>query len=310
MIRLDHVTKRYPGTSAASVDDLTLEIPEGMTVALIGPSGCGKTTTMRMINRLVEPTQGRIFVGGEDVTRGDPILLRRRIGYVIQQVGLFPHMTIAENIAAVPRLLGWDRTRIARRSAELLHLVGLDPEEMLGRYPRQLSGGQRQRVGVARALAADPPVLLMDEPFGALDPIARARLQTEFRQILERVRKTVVLVTHDLDEAIRLGDRIAIMRGGTIVQYDTPEAVLSRPTDAFVEDFVGTDRAIKRLSLFKVSEAMTAGAPATGAHSVVETGTLRDALAVMVAANSDELAVVDELGGVKGRLTRQAIFTR
>ena len=310
MIRLDHVTKRYPGTSAASVDDLTLEIPEGMTVALIGPSGCGKTTTMRMINRLVEPTQGRIFVGGEDVTRGDPILLRRRIGYVIQQVGLFPHMTIAENIAAVPRLLGWDRTRIARRSAELLRLVGLDPEEMLPRYPRQLSGGQRQRVGVARALAADPPVLLMDEPFGALDPIARAHLQTEFRQILERVRKTVVLVTHDLDEAIRLGDRIAIMRGGTIVQYDTPEAVLSRPADAFVEDFVGTDRAIKRLSLFKVSETMTAGAPATGAHRVVETGTLRDALAVMVAANSDELAVVDELGGVKGRLTRQAIFAR
>ncbi|MGE9126174.1 ABC transporter ATP-binding protein, partial [Escherichia coli] len=284
-------------------------VPEGSTVALIGPSGCGKTTTMRMINRLIDPTEGRIIVNGEDVTKVDPVILRRHIGYVIQQVGLFPHMTIAQNIAAVPKLLGWDEARIRSRTDELLHLVGLDPAEMLKRYPRQLSGGQRQRIGVARALAADPPVLLMDEPFGAIDPIARTRLQDEFRQILQRVRKTVVLVTHDLDEAIRLGDRIAIMKSGRIVQYDTPDAILSHPADAFVENFVGIDRAIKRLSLFTVSDAMTADKPQDGAHPVAATSNLRDALALMVAANSDVLAVVDAAGAVSGRLTRDAIFS-
>jgi osmoprotectant transport system ATP-binding protein len=309
VITLEHVTKRYPGAGIAAVDDLSLEIPEGMTVALIGPSGCGKTTTMRMINRLVDPTAGKILVNGEDVTRVDPILLRRHIGYVIQQVGLFPHMTIAQNIAAVPKLLGWDRVRIADRTEELLHLVGLDPQEMLNRYPRQLSGGQRQRIGVARALAADPPVLLMDEPFGALDPITRTRLQTEFRQILKRVRKTVVLVTHDLDEATRLGDRVAIMKGGKIVQYDTPDVVLSRPADAFVESFVGIDRALKRLSLFLVSDAMSGALPSENTRSVGAASSLRDALALMVAANSNVLAVVDEFGIVKGRLTREAIFS-
>ncbi|MEA3152359.1 MAG: osmoprotectant transport system ATP-binding protein [Gammaproteobacteria bacterium] len=309
MITLEHVTKRYPGAGIAAVDDLSLEIPEGMTVALIGPSGCGKTTTMRMINRLVDPTAGKILVNGEDVTRVDPILLRRHIGYVIQQVGLFPHMTIAQNIAAVPKLLGWDRVRIADRTEELLHLVGLDPQEMLNRYPRQLSGGQRQRIGVARALAADPPVLLMDEPFGALDPITRTRLQAEFRQILKRVRKTVVLVTHDLDEATRLGDRVAIMKGGKIVQYDTPDVVLSRPADAFVESFVGIDRALKRLSLFLVSDAMSGALPSENTRSVGAASSLRDALALMVAANSNVLAVVDEFGIVKGRLTREAIFS-
>jgi osmoprotectant transport system ATP-binding protein len=309
VITLEHVTKRYPGAGIAAVDDLSLEIPEGMTVALIGPSGCGKTTTMRMINRLVDPTAGKILVNGEDVTRVDPILLRRHIGYVIQQVGLFPHMTIAQNIAAVPKLLGWDRVRIADRTEELLHLVGLDPQEMLNRYPRQLSGGQRQRIGVARALAADPPVLLMDEPFGALDPITRTRLQAEFRQILKRVRKTVVLVTHDLDEATRLGDRVAIMKGGKIVQYDTPDVVLSRPADAFVESFVGIDRALKRLSLFLVSDAMSGALPSENTRSVGAASSLRDALALMVAANSNVLAVVDEFGIVKGRLTREAIFS-
>jgi osmoprotectant transport system ATP-binding protein len=280
-----------------------------MTVALIGPSGCGKTTTMRMINRLVDPTTGKILVNGEDVTQVDPVLLRRHIGYVIQQVGLFPHMTIAQNIAAVPKLLGWDQARIARRTEELLHLVGLDPGQMLERYPAQLSGGQRQRVGVARALAGDPPVLLMDEPFGALDPIARSLLQAEFRQILKRVRKTVVLVTHDLDEAARLGDRIAIMKSGRIVQYDTPNVVLSHPADAFVENFVGVDRALVRLSLFTAGDAMTAELP-PGQTGVVGLGSnLRDALALMVAANSDVLGVVDEFGALKGRLTRQAIFS-
>lgn len=309
MINMEHVTKRFAGNDIASVDDLSLVVPEGTTTALIGPSGCGKTTTMRMINRLIDPTEGRIIVNGEDVTKVDPVELRRHIGYVIQQVGLFPHMTIAQNIAAVPKLLGWDNPKIESRTEELLHLVGLDPSEMLKRYPRQLSGGQRQRIGVARALAADPPVLLMDEPFGAIDPIARARLQDEFRQILQRVRKTVVLVTHDLDEAIRLGDRIAIMKDGKIVQYDTPDAVLSHPVDAFVENFVGIDRAIKRLSLFTVSDAMNDDAPRAGAHTVRRESSLRDALALMVAANSDVLAVVNDDGAVQGKLTRDAIFS-
>lgn len=308
MINMEHVTKRFAADGPASVDDLSLVVPEGTTTALIGPSGCGKTTTMRMINRLIDPTEGKIIVNGEDVTKVDPVELRRHIGYVIQQVGLFPHMTIAQNIAAVPKLLGWTEAKITRRTEELLDLVGLDPSEMLKRYPRQLSGGQRQRIGVARALAADPPVLLMDEPFGAIDPIARTRLQDEFRQILRRVRKTVVLVTHDLDEAIRLGDRIAIMKSGKIVQYDTPDAVLSHPADAFVENFVGIDRAIKRLSLFTVNDAMNTTTPRTDASTVAPTSSLRDALALMVAANSDVLAVVDESGVVKGQLTRDAIF--
>ena len=309
MITLEHVTKQYPVTGVVAVDDLSLHIPEGETVALIGPSGCGKTTAMRMINRLVDPTAGKILVNGEDVTQVDPVLLRRHIGYVIQQVGLFPHMTIAQNIAAVPKLLGWDQTRITRRTEELLHLVGLDPEQMLERYPAELSGGQRQRVGVARALAADPPVLLMDEPFGALDPIARSLLQAEFRQILRRVRKTVVLVTHDLDEAALLGDRIAIMKSGRIVQYDTPNVVLSHPADPFVENFVGVDRALVRLSLFTASDAMTAELPPANTGVIGIGSNLRDALASMVAANSDVLGVVDEFGTLKGRLTRQAIFS-
>jgi osmoprotectant transport system ATP-binding protein len=308
MIRMENVTKRYAESGAPSVDNLTLDVPEGSTVALIGPSGCGKTTTMRMINRLIEPTEGRIFVNGEDVTEADPVLLRRQIGYVIQNVGLFPHMTIAENIASVPKLLGWEQKRIDARTLELLDLVGLDPKEMLKRYPRQLSGGQRQRIGVARALAADPAVLLMDEPFGAIDPIARTRLQDEFKQILKSVKKTVVLVTHDLDEAIRLGDRIAIMKTGKIVQYDTPDTILSKPVDDFVANFVGIDRAIKRLSLFTVADAMVTGAPAASGPSVAVTANLRDALSLMVAANSDVIAVADDHGTVTGHLTRDAIF--
>jgi osmoprotectant transport system ATP-binding protein len=243
------------------------------------------------------------------VTRADPVQLRRHIGYVIQNVGLFPHMTIADNIASVPKLLGWEQSRIDRRTEELLGLVGLEPKDFLARYPRQLSGGQRQRIGVARALAADPPVLLMDEPFGAIDPIARTRLQDEFKQILKRVRKTVVIVTHDLDEAIRLGDRIAIMRTGKIVQYDTPDAILSAPADQFVADFVGIDRAIKRLSLFTVADAMEAGAEASNTASVQPGSSLRDALSLMVAANSNDLSVVDATGAKLGRLTRDAVFS-
>src|SRR5476651_2792930 len=226
MIRLEQITKRFAPHGPAAIDELTMEMPEGTTTALIGPSGCGKTTTMRMINRLIEPSSGRIILGGEDVTRIDPVELRRRIGYVIQQIGLFPHMTIAENIATVPRLLGWAEARIKSRVDELIHLVGLDPAVIAARYPRQLSGGQRQRIGVARALAADPPVMLMDEPFGAIDPINREVIQDEFLKLQENLGKTILFVSHDIDEAIKMGDRIAIFRDGRIEQFGTPDQVL------------------------------------------------------------------------------------
>ncbi|MFF5139964.1 ABC transporter ATP-binding protein [Streptomyces sp. NPDC013157] len=248
MIRFEQVTKRYAdGTTA--VDGLSFEVPEGELVTLVGPSGCGKTTTMMMVNRLVEPTSGRIFVDGEDVAGVDPVRLRRRIGYVIQQVGLFPHRTVLDNTATVPALLGWKRARARARAAELLDLVGLDPKTYGPRYPDQLSGGQRQRVGVARALAADPPVLLMDEPFGAVDPVVREQLQDEFLRMQAAVRKTVLLVTHDIEEAVRLGDRIAVYGQGRIEQFDTPGAVLGRPATPYVAGFVGADRGLKRLSV-------------------------------------------------------------
>jgi osmoprotectant transport system ATP-binding protein len=252
MIRLDCVSKRYDDGTVA-VAELSLDVPNGEIAVLVGPSGCGKTTTMRMVNRLVEPTAGRIFVGGEDVTRADAVKLRRGMGYVIQQVGLFPHQSVAANVATVPRLLGWDRKRARARAVELLELVGLDPSRHADRYPHQLSGGQRQRVGVARALAADPPVLLMDEPFGAVDPVARDRLQAEFLRLQEQVRKTVVFVTHDIDEAIRLGDRIAVMReGGHLEQYADPVSLLGEPATPFVADFVGSERTLRRLSVLDV----------------------------------------------------------
>jgi len=255
MIRLDRVTKRYAdGTTA--VAELSLDVLPGELTVLVGPSGCGKTTTMKMVNRLIEPSSGSIILDGEDVTRGDPVALRRRIGYVIQQIGLFPHLSISDNVATVPNLLGWDRGRTRARVAELLELVGLDPKLHGSRYPHQLSGGQRQRVGVARALAADPPVLLMDEPFGAVDPIARDRLQAEFLRLQEEVRKTIIFVTHDLDEAVKLGDRIAVLRqGGHLEQYDTPATILGHPASAFVADFVGADRGLKRLSVTDIDPA-------------------------------------------------------
>ena len=260
MITFESVTKRFPGGTIA-VDDLSLEIPAGETVVLVGPSGCGKTTTLRMINRMVEPTRGRITVEGQDALEVDPPLLRRRMGYVIQQIGLFPHRTVAENIATVPTLVGWGKRRKAERTAELMELVGL-PEETAGRFPHQLSGGQRQRVGVARALAADPPIMLMDEPFAAVDPIVRARLQEEFLRLQATVRKTIVFVTHDIDEAIRMGDRIAIFRdGGVLEQYGTPREVLGDPASAFVEHFLGEERALKRLSLVSVSEVAAEPGP-------------------------------------------------
>ncbi|SEE12783.1 osmoprotectant transport system ATP-binding protein [Streptomyces misionensis] len=248
MIRFEHVTKRYPdGTTA--VDDLSFEVAEGELVTLVGPSGCGKTTTMMMVNRLIEPTSGRIRVDGEDIAGVDPVRLRRRIGYVIQQVGLFPHRTVLDNTATVPVLLGWKRAKARARAAELLDLVGLDPKTYGPRYPEQLSGGQRQRVGVARALAADPPVLLMDEPFGAVDPVVREQLQDEFLRMQAAVRKTVLLVTHDIEEAVRLGDRIAVYGQGRIEQFDTPGAVLGSPATPYVAGFVGADRGLKRLSV-------------------------------------------------------------
>jgi osmoprotectant transport system ATP-binding protein len=254
MIELQNITKRYGDHIA--VDGLSLTVADGEVTVLIGPSGCGKTTTLRMINRLIEPTSGRILIDGVDATTLKPEELRRHIGYAIQSVGLFPHLTVAENIATVPKLLGWKSERVASRATEMLELVGLDPSQYAGKYPRQLSGGEAQRVGVARALAADPPVLLMDEPFGAVDPLNRDRLQVEFVKIQRALRKTVVFVTHDVDEAIRLADKIALMRLGHLEQYDSPEALLDHPGTKFVHDFVGSDAALKRLGRVRVESVM------------------------------------------------------
>ncbi|AWT53867.1 betaine/proline/choline family ABC transporter ATP-binding protein [Mycolicibacterium smegmatis] len=252
-ILLDGVTKRYDAKGPAAVDDITIEFPAGEIVMLVGPSGCGKTTTMKMINRLIEPTSGRILIGDDDVTHRDPDELRRHIGYVIQGAGLFPHYTVGENIAIVPRLLKWDKQRIAARVDELLDLVNLEPAQYRDRYPRELSGGQQQRVGVARALAADPPVLLMDEPFGAVDPITRQHLQDELLRLQDELHKTIVFVTHDFDEAVKVGDRIAILtEGSRIVQYDRPEEILANPADDFVRGFVGHGAALKQLTLTRV----------------------------------------------------------
>jgi osmoprotectant transport system ATP-binding protein len=261
MIRLENLSKVFPAQDEPAVDDLSMDIYEGEIVVLVGPSGCGKTTTMKLINRLIEPSSGRIFLQGEDVTTVNSDNLRRRIGYVIQQIGLFPHMTIADNIATVPKMLGWDKERTSQRIDELLETVGIDLSYR-DRYPKELSGGQRQRIGVARAMAADPPVLLMDEPFGAIDPITRDRLQDEFLRLQREIKKTIVFVTHDIDEAVKMGDRIAILKQQSkIAQYDTPENILTDPADDFVRDFIGTGAAIKRLSLSRVSEIETADWP-------------------------------------------------
>jgi osmoprotectant transport system ATP-binding protein len=298
MIRLDRVSKQYAdGTTA--VRELSLDVPTGELVVLVGPSGCGKTTTMKMVNRLVEPTSGRIFLDGEDVTSVDPVKLRRRIGYVIQQIGLFPHLSIRANIATVPSLLGWDRGRTRQRVDELLELVGLEPAHG-DRYPHQLSGGQRQRVGVARALAADPPVLLMDEPFGAVDPIARERLQMEFLRLQSEVRKTVLFVTHDIEEAVRLGDRIAVFStGGVLEQYDHPATVLGNPASQFVADFVGSDRGLKQLSVTAIEDLDLAHPP-----TVLVDDTLTYATEVMSRADSQWAVVLDADGDLRGWISR------
>jgi osmoprotectant transport system ATP-binding protein len=254
-IHLDELTKTFHGQVEPAVDALTMDIHEGEIVILVGPSGCGKTTTMKLINRLIEPTSGRIVIDGDDVTTVDPDSLRRRIGYVIQQIGLFPHMTIAENISTVPKMLGWSKSRASERVDELLALVGLDPGAFAHRYPKELSGGQRQRVGVARAMGADPDVMLMDEPFGAIDPINRDRLQNEFLRIQEEIKKTIIFVTHDIDEAIKMGDRIAILGDQSrIQQYDTPESILVGPANDFVADFIGRGAALKRCNLSRVQD--------------------------------------------------------
>ncbi|SCE79967.1 osmoprotectant transport system ATP-binding protein [Micromonospora purpureochromogenes] len=308
-ITLDGIRKRYPdGTEA--VRELSLEVKAGELVVLIGPSGCGKSTVLRMVNRLIEPTGGRILLGDEDITRVDPVKLRRRIGYVIQNVGLFPHQTVHTNVGTVPRLLGWPKERIRRRADELLELVGLDPAQFGRRYPHELSGGQRQRVGVARALAADPVVLLMDEPFSAVDPIVRTRLQEEFLRLQAEVRKTIVLVTHDLDEAVRLGDRIAVLsQGGRLEQYDTPAALLGAPASPFVREFVGADRGIRRLAVTPLSRDTLAPVPGATADlpAVPLGGSAYDALAAMLTTGSEAVVVTAD-GEPVGALTRARVL--
>ncbi len=307
-LELRNVSKLYPGQRDPAIADLSFVVPAGEVCVLVGPSGSGKTTAMRLINRMVPLSSGDILLGGNSVLDRDPRQLRREIGYVIQQIGLFPHQTVAENIATVPNLLGWERERVAARVQELLALIGLDPDEMGGRYPAQLSGGQRQRVGVARALAADPPVMLMDEPFGAIDPINRANLQDEFLGLQGKVKKTVVFVTHDIDEAIKMGDRIAILReGGVLAQYDTPKMILARPADEFVAQFVGADRGIKRLSLTTLADvrllAPNGHGDATGLRRVSAHASIKDALSLLLTAHGDPLAVVDGDDRVAGLVT-------
>jgi osmoprotectant transport system ATP-binding protein len=307
-LELRHVQKRYPGRREAAIPNLSLTVPAGEVCVLVGPSGSGKTTAMRLINRMIPLTGGDILLGGRSVLQRDPTELRREIGYVIQQIGLFPHLTVYDNIATVPKLLGWSKERVEPRVRELLELISLDAE-VGRRYPAQLSGGQRQRVGVARALAADPPLMLMDEPFGAIDPINRATLQDGFLALQRQVRKTVVFVTHDIDEAIKLGDRIAILReGGTLAQYATPAEILDNPADEFVADFVGADRALKRLGLATLADVKLP--PMNGdkpAGDVPLTMSVRDALAAVLAAGGQPLRVIAEDGEVRGLATLDAI---
>jgi osmoprotectant transport system ATP-binding protein len=312
MITLAGIRKEYPDGTVA-VHGLDLRIAAGELVVLIGPSGCGKSTVLRMINRLIEPTAGRITLDGADVTRIDPVELRRRIGYIIQNVGLFPHQTIRTNVATVPRLLGWSKGRVRDRVDELLELVGLDPAQFGGRYPHELSGGQRQRVGVARALAADPVVLLMDEPFSAVDPIVRGRLQEEFLRLQAEVRKTIVLVTHDLDEAVRLGDRIAVLsEGGRLEQYADPATLLGAPASDFVREFVGADRGVRRLAVTPVTRDLLDPLPAGTADSPtgpsLPLGSSRyDALALLLRAGADRIVVTDG-GRAVGLLGRDRVL--
>ena len=297
MIRLENVSKGFPGGSNA-VSGLSLDIPDGQTCVLIGPSGCGKTTTLRMINRLIEPDAGRILVDGQDTRGVDPAALRLKMGYVIQNTGLFPHMTVGDNVGTVPRLWRWDKARISARVDELLTLVGLEPREYRQRYPHQLSGGQRQRVGFARALGADPPILLMDEPFGAVDRITRERLQHEFINIQRSVRKTVVFVTHDIDEAVLVGDRICLMQmQAKVAQYDTPEAILTRPASDYVAEFLGRERLVRRMSVVTIDpQALEhpSGGPRPGEPHVAVNSSLTEAFAAALTSPTEAAAVFDQ----------------
>ena len=305
----DEATKVYPGREGAAVDHLSLTVPAGEICVLVGPSGGGKTTALKLVNRLIPLTGGDIRIDGTSILDHDVVELRRSIGYVIQQVGLFPHMTVEANIGTVPKLLGRDRKWIRRRVGELLELVGLDPDEDRKRFPAELSGGQRQRVGLARALAANPSLMLMDEPFGAIDPIVRARLQDEFLRLQHELRKTVVFVTHDVDEAIKVGDRIAILReGGRLAQYDTPQRILEHPVDDFVADFVGRDRALKALSLRTLRELELRPVYENGLPRVPVGTNLREALAVLIGERGDALLVVDDDGSVLGVVRREDLL--
>jgi osmoprotectant transport system ATP-binding protein len=301
------VTKRYPGRTNPAVHELTLSVPAGEICVLIGPSGSGKTTAMKMVNRLIDITDGDITIGGQSVRSLDLTELRRGIGYVFQQIGLFPHMSVEDNIGTVPRLLGWDKKRIRERVAELLELVGLEPGDAK-RYPGQFSGGQRQRIGVARAMAAGQPIMLMDEPFGAVDPITRDRLQSDFLRLHEEVQKTIIFVTHDIDEAIKMGHRIAILKDGELVQYGTPDEILANPANEFVADFVGADRGLKRLLLRELRDIELA--PANGADdlpTVSESTSLRDALSLMVTRRVLALAVVGADGERRGTVSMESL---
>ena len=304
-IQLSNVNKVYPGQPVAAVENFSIDVKPGELVMFVGPSGCGKTTTMKMINRIIEPTSGSIQIDGKEVLSLDPNDLRRHIGYVIQQVGLFPHMTIAENIAVVPKLLGWSKSKISSRVDELLSIVQLDPATFAGRYPKQLSGGQQQRVGVARSLAADPPVMLMDEPFGATDPITREKLQLEFLRLQDTIGKTIIFVTHDFDEAVRLGDRIAVLGDRSkIEQFDTPANILTTPANDYVASFIGHGAAIKRLALIPVTTAkLGAGNLAVGKVTVPSSDTLRDALDALVLTGHTAIGVTGENGNLVGSIS-------
>nr|WP_199183278.1 ABC transporter ATP-binding protein [Cryobacterium sp. Y29] len=306
LIELNNVTKQYPNQPVAAVQNFSMTVQPGELIMFVGPSGCGKTTTMKMINRIIEPTSGSISIDGRDVLSLDPSELRRHIGYVIQQIGLFPHMTIAENIGVVPKLLNWSKDKTADRVHELLTTVGLEPGDFAHRYPKQLSGGQQQRVGVARALAADPPVMLMDEPFGATDPITREKLQAEFLRLQASIGKTIIFVTHDFDEAVRLGDRIAVLSNRSqIEQFDTPANILANPANDYVSSFIGLGTAIKRLVLIPVTAARLgpASAASKGGTTVRTTDSLRDALDSLVLTGLPALAVVDELNKAVGSIS-------
>ena len=310
-IVFEHVSKRFPGSTRPAVDDVYLEVEPGSFVVLFGPSGCGKTTLMKMVNRLYEHDKGRVLVEGREARSFKETDLRRRIGYVIQSTGLFPHMTVGENIATVPELLAWDKARIARRINELLELIGLPPKEYCDRYPSQLSGGQQQRVGLARAMAADPSIMLMDEPFAAIDNITRRRLQDELLRIQDVVRKTILFVTHDIEEAIRLADKIAVMRQGKVVQYDTPLQILSNPTDSFVADLVGSEDVLRRLSLLGVASVMSPLSPDStldlSVPTLPTTATLREALNILLSTDTDKLMITDAAGNPIGTLNLQAV---